>query len=1111
MTTVDPLSALLQTVHERDIRLYCEGTALRYEAPPGALDAAVRAGLREHKAALIALLGQGASQALITPGGDPYPPLSLQQERLWLVSRVQHEPVLHLPLVAVFDGMLDPVRLHAALSALVARHSVLHTTFASHQGRWYQRLEPHAGIALPASTLDVNHDNWQECLMAEAHAFNRLPFDPQREILLRAACVALPGAGRSALLMVAHHAALDAIAIGHVFAELVAAYEGSFEPAAPEALRYIDYAQWQRLPRQREQLTSHADSYAALLEGAPGLHRLPLDRDRPAQQSFRGAQLRRLIEPARVQALQELCQGERATLFMGLQAAFALLLCRYSGDPEVLLGTPAVNRSLPQLAALVGCLVNMVPLRVKVDGAASFAQLLGQVREFNTQAYALQAVPLDMLLDRLGIAHNAAHHPLYQITIGLQPESRSVRLRELGCELLTLAKETSQQDIGLDLTPGPDGLLARWEYNTDLFDQATIESMAVHFEQLLTAACAAPAAPLYQLACAPASELPLRTPGPGGQGPLGARFAASALAYPELCALALGDERLSYRQLLARAETMAAQLAQLGVGPGAMVGISTERVAGSYVAMLACALLLAAYVPLDPAYPPERIQAMAEQAGVAVVLGGDALLDAYPVACGATAYHYDELGSGAAPFAAPAAAALALALVLPAYLMFSSGSTGIPKAIVATNAGVARLAGATSWLSLAPGQVCLHAATLAFDAATFEIWSTWLQGGCVAVLEPAILLQPQELGAFIERHRAEVAFFTTAYFNRLAIQAPSVLGQLRRVLFGGEAVSNAAVATARQACPDTEFVHVYGPTENTTFSTGQVLAATLPAARAVPIGALLNGDVGYVLDAQMAPVPVGAIGELYLGGCGLALGYHGAGAATASQFVPDPFGADAGARLYRSGDLVRRLSGGMFEFVRRRDRQVKINGYRIEPGEVEQVLRSSLRVADCAVLVHEVAGQHQLCAYVSARAGHALSADDLRAVELRALPAYLQPAAVIVLDAMPLNRNGKLDLLRLPPPGAPDSRSGARPMSQVEQAVAAIWLDSLGQLPVDPDEDFFELGGNSLQAMSMCHLMQERLGVAQVPLAAFFATPTVAFLAALVRQPDPLALQEVDL
>lgn len=1111
------LGSVLRAVQERGIRLYRQDGALRFEAPSGALSDDLRAQLRVHKESLLQMLAAQEGGAQLQIGTGLEGPLSLQQERLWLVSRLQGEAgTLHIPLMLSLEVEPDTERLQAALRALQMRHQVLQTRLCSQQGQWRQQIAPELEIHLKVEQLAADSDSWREVVQARVGQLKRECFDLEQEPPLRAWCLRLHGAKRSVLVLIAHHVGVDALALHMMLQDLLRAYLG--QKLGSGGLRYLDYARWQRQEPQMRQLQEMAEEYAGLLQSCPVLHDLPLDHERPARQSYQGAQVRQFLPAAAVARLQQLCAAEDCSLFMGMQALLAALLARYSAArrSEIMLGAPVANRNLaqfPELEEVAGCFVNMMVLRIKVDSAHSFAELLQQVRQFNRQVYPLQAVPLDMLLERLGIAGQAAHHPLYQVTIGMQPPAPHIGSGALAYEMLVPEKTSSQQDLGLDLTQEEQGILARWEYNTDIFKAASIERLASHFAVLLDQVCAQPQTALGQLSyllddekLPPPRQLSAQA-GLMQAGSLGAAFTAVAKAHPQQTALILDEEKISYASLLQNAQELAAGLQSLGVGVGSVVGISTENCRATWECLLALCLCQAAYVPLDAAYPAQRLESIADQAGLSLILAGDALLDAFP-AWGSLVniLHYDQLPRSQAALQGLSAASAALDL--PAYMVFSSGSTGAPKGIIANQRGVLRLVASAPWMQLAPGQVCLQAATLAFDASTFEIWNTWLQGGTLAVVSPQVLLQPALLAEFIRRRRVEVAFFTTAYFNRLVEQGVEALAQLRRVLFGGEAVSLAAVRQALRTCPDTALVHVYGPTENTTFSTGYALSSNWGqeqpgqvAAHTVPIGAALETDCAYVLDENMELVHVGGIGELYLGGPGLALGYQGQSALTAQQFVPDPFATRPGQRLYRSGDLVRRLAGEVFEFVRRRDRQVKINGYRIEPAEIEETLRKSARIAECIVVVREEQQQRQMWAYVRPQPGYQLDAAQVRQTELAAIPAYMQPARLIVVEQFVLNRNGKIDPAALPQQAEGAAATPAptvRVMSAGEQKVALLWQECLGQEVHDAQANFFELGGNSLQAMSICHLLQERLGVKEVPLAQFFHTPSIAYLASLL-------------
>ncbi|UXI66268.1 non-ribosomal peptide synthetase [Tahibacter amnicola] len=1099
------LNALLATLRDRRIRLIADGEKLRYEAPPGAVDAPLLAGLKANKSALLSLMADGsaatASPALVARSDRHAPrPLTWQQEALWFAERREGGcRALHLPMVVRFERAPDAARLEAAMRQVMQRHAELRSVFVESPSGWVRQSLPVESFSLACvprgGVLSVD----DAPLVADLGAFVDAPFDLTRAPPLRARLVL--GDTDAVLCLVVHHTAADAVAVGIVLAELSAAYQGTVLPGSDVACDYGDFALWQRQARNAEQAREQAQSYVQRLGAVPPLHTLSTDHPRGAVRGHRSGRVIRFLPESQLAALEHLAGQCGATLFMALQTVYGLLLRRHSEDAAIVIGVPFANRILPGSERIVGTFVNLLPLRLDVTLGDTFLGLLGKVREFNTDIHGFQATPFERLVEHLGAPRDASHHPLFQLTLGLQPGAARLALGGEVGKPWELDRAVSQFDLGLDITRDSGTVRARWEFDAGLFERDTIERWADQFGQLLCEVVAAPTRVLAQLYGDVAVSADAAADAIRETLPLGTQFETVAAAHPVLPALVVGEARLDFAELDRRAALLARWLCGEGVTPGAFVAISTTPVVETYVALLAIVKAGAAYVPLDPASPAERIGSMLDDASPALILADAALrahLPATPIRVvdAADALFEAEKGTSGGATPVPVTAPCSH----PAYAIFTSGSTGQPKGVVVSHAAVARLAGAESWLRLTPGQHCLQSATLAFDAATYELWSTWLQGACVVVAGRDTLLNPVALEALIHNERIDAAFFTTALFNRLAVASPGVFAKLGTVLFGGEAVTNACVATAVQACPQTRFVHVYGPTENTTFSSGhEVSRADAVGVRPIPIGRVLRTDVARILDAQGQPVPVGATGELHVGGPGLALGYLGRGARTAVAFVPDPSGKP-GDRLYRTGDLVRRLADGAMEFIGRQDAQVKINGYRIELEEIESVIRTMEGVVQCRVAVRpDMSGSRCICGYVVAAAGSTLDAATVRSRAAAALPGYMRPQHVWVVPELPLNPNGKVDWSQLPDPSAATVPvSVVQTWTTTEREIAAIWRDIAGVHAQTPDTDFFVAGGDSLRAMAVWHAVQARWG-AHLALKAFFVEPTVGATARAIR------------
>ncbi|HEV2762305.1 MAG TPA: amino acid adenylation domain-containing protein, partial [Pyrinomonadaceae bacterium] len=640
---------------------------------------------------------------------------------------------------------------------------------------------------------------------------------------------------------------------------------------------------------------------------------------------------------------------------------------------------------------------------------------------------------------------------------------------------------------------------------TDLFNATTIGRMLGHFQQLLRAALRAPERPLSELEMMSEAEREevLRrwsgaaTPAATFEG-IPALFERQAASTPEAVALLFGDERVSYAQLNARANQLARHLGALGVGPEVMVGLCVERSVEMVVSLVAVLKAGGAYVPLDPQYPRERLAFMLEDSGAKVLVTQRHLVASLPEHPASVfvldeqrgdldSYPSEDLGVDVDPSSL-------------AYVIYTSGSTGRPKGVAVPHRGVARLVLQTDYAQLCASDRVAQASNSSFDAATFEVWGALLNGARLVLVEREVALAPERFAAELRERGVTALFLTTALFNQVARSAPDAFAPLRHVLFGGEAVDPRWVREVLRAGGPGRLLHVYGPTENTTFSTWHEVREVAEGAATVPIGRPVANTQVYVLDAGLRPVPEGVAGELYLGGAGLARGYLKRAALTAERFVPDAYSGEAGARLYRTGDVVRWRAGGQIEFVGRLDGQVKVRGFRVELGEVEAALLAHTRVSECVVVAREDAGGEgrRLVAYVVGRGGEGLSEEVRRYVAGR-LPGYMVPSAVVELERLPLTPNGKIDKRALPEPARPDVAAYAAPRNGLEELVAGVWADLLGLERVGVNDNFFELGGHSLLATQAVSRLREACGV-EISLRALFEHPTVEGLTGIVEQ-----------
>ncbi|HWS56339.1 MAG TPA: amino acid adenylation domain-containing protein, partial [Pyrinomonadaceae bacterium] len=1047
--------------------------------------------------------------------------LSFAQLRLWFVSRFEPDTsVYNIPVALRFDGRLDAAALAESLRAIVRRHEVLRTSFRDAGREPAQVVEPEVDFDLPITDLSRLPESERE---AEALRLARReaarPFDLTRAPLVRARLVRLREV-EHVLLLTMHHIVSDGWSLGVVVKELAALYgafsAGEPSPLAPLPIQYADFAHWQRRLLGGEALEKRLAYWRRRLAGAPPVLELPTDRPRPAAQTHRGRTLTFDIPGPVAALLKALSRRENATLHMTLLACFKALLYRYTGQPEVVVGSPVAGRQRAEVEPLIGFFVNMLPLNTRLDGDLTFNELLARVRSLTLEAYAHQDVPFEKLVEELRPERSLSHAPFFQVAFALQNAPRAEpRLPGVTLSQFEVERATAKYDLTLMMAEGEGGLSASFEYSTDLFDATTIRRMSDNFGVLLAGVAADPGRRL--------SELPLLTNEERRR--LLVEFNDTAREYPRhLCAHQLfeeqvrrapdsvavaGDgERLTYAELNARANRLARRLRRLGVGPESRVAILLERSPELVVSLLAVLKAGGCYVPLDPAYPEGRLRFMLEDSGAEVLLTDSALSGRLPgparTLCLDAARERTEDESDADPRFPVDPSNLA-------YVIYTSGSTGVPKGISIPHYAINRLVFNTNYVSLGADERIAQASNSSFDAATFEIWGALLHGARLVIVSRDVTLSPRLFAGQIREQKITTLFLTTALFNQMAREAPSAFEGIRNLLFGGEAVEPRWVKEVLSRGAPVRLLHVYGPTESTTYASWHLVEGVPEGGATVPIGGPLSNTRIYLLDRGLRTVPFGVAGELYIGGDGLARGYLGRPGLTAERFVPDPFSGGGGERLYRTGDVCRYRPDGQIEFLGRLDQQVKLRGHRVEPGEVEAALGEHPAVRECAVVVREdVAGDKRLVAYVAA-AG-AAEAGGLREYLRGRLPEYMVPSAYVFLDALPLTPNGKVDRKALPAPDAGGSRGGAEyvaPRTAVEKVVAGIWSELLGVERVGVHDNFFDLGGHSLLATRILSHVREIFCV-ELPLRSLFESPTVDSMAeAMSRAAGREAVEEI--
>ncbi|MEV5973018.1 amino acid adenylation domain-containing protein [Streptomyces sp. NPDC051921] len=1056
-------------------------------------------------------------------------PLSFAQRRLWFFEQAHGSTAAYnLPFALRLRGTLDQDALRAALGDVVGRHEALRTLCLAVDDEPYQRILDAGEREVP---WHVSHCAEED--LAGALANGPVGFDLAHELPVRAHLF-VTAPDDHTLLLVMHHIATDGWSLGPLVRDLAAAYEARLAGRAPDweplPVQYSDYTLWQQDllgdPDDPDSLFARQlRHWTATLTGLPEESALPSDRARPAQPSHRGGATALTTGPALHHRLLALAREEQATVFMVVHAALAALVHRLGAGPDVVIGTATAGRTDDALDDLVGFFVNTLALRTDLSGDPTFRELLARVREVDLDAFAHADMPFERLVEELNPPRSLTRHPLFQIMLLVQQAKSGEALSLPGLTVAPMGAGTkTAKSFDLTIAIGdtyaadgaPAGLSLNVDFAVDLFDMATVDTLIERLVRLLDAALTSPDVPIGKLGLLSDAELatlPKRCTGPALDVPSGTRvpdaIADHARRRPRATALTYGTERLTYAELDGRANQLAHHLVDAGVRPGDLVGVCLGRGTDMIVALLGIHRAGAAYVPLDASYPAERLAFLIEDSRATAIVTGGAQRVLVPDAAAVLVDLDAEAATLAArPVTAPGAA---VADGDAAYVIYTSGSTGRPKGVVVEHRNLADLCvWMTREYALTPGDRVSQVATQGFDASVIEIWPALFAGAALCVAEQEVLDDAEALVDWVADTGVTFCLLPTPRVDLVLDDLTERAPALRFVYCGGDVLRN-------RPRPGASFVftNMYGPTECTVAATaGAVAPQGGPGAEGLPdIGGPTANTRCHVLDDWLKPVPDGVQGELYLAGAGVARGYLRRPDLTASRFVADPYGPP-GARMYRTGDAVRRLPDGRLVFAGRTDQQVKLRGLRIETGEIESVLARHPDVGAAVVRVGRGPGGAE------ALIAHAIPAGDtrpdpaaLRAFAAGWLPDYMVPAHVVVLDAFPLTPNGKIDLRRLPAPEAGPRGQDARPASRPprterEHLLCGIFADVLRVERVGIDDGFFDLGGHSLLATRLISRIRAAFGV-RFGLRTLFETPTVAGLAARLDAPDTAEAQGV--
>lgn len=1017
----------------------------------------------------------GSARRKRVPASPPgLHPLSYAQERLWFMHRMDPDSAAyHIPWRLRLEGPVDVEALGQALQGLVARHESLRTVFAERDGEPFQVVRPAPRLEVPCFDLQGEPAGTLDRLQ---RALAQRPFNLAEDVLLRPALYRL-GPQSWSLLMVFHHVAVDGWSLNILMEDLgqlySAALAGRTASLLPPSRTCVDFAHWQRDQVQAPQALEY---WRERLQGAPPVIELPLDRPRPAVGSDLGGRAVFPIPPALDRALRDLGRCHGATPFMTYLAAFLALLRRETAETDIVVGTPVSGRSHPDTHGLVGFLANSLVLRTDCSGDPDFVELLGRVREVSLGAYAHADVPFERLVEALRPDRDLSCHPLFQVAFSMAtlapPHLAGVSTSAPEDVDLGAAKF----DLMLTVVDRGDETDCCLEYRRDIFDDDTIQRVGGRYVCLLQAIVDTPGTSVTKIPLLSAEEAAAierwttaHSDYPSSQC-MHELFEEQVRRHATAIALVEGEETVTYAELNRRANQVAWRLREQGVGADDVVAVTLPRSIDLMVALVGIIKAGAAYLALDPAWPMERRRALMDDAAVKAVVGEGALYDDRP-----------------SPDPQPVGGPDRLA-----YVCFTSGSTGKPKGVAVAHRGVVRTVRNVNYAVLDDREVFLQMAPIAFDASTFEVWGALLNGARLVVM-PAGPVDLETLGASLGLHDISTLWLTTGLFNVMVEERVQDLQGLRQLLFGGEAASPEHVERARIHLPGVRLVNMYGPTENTTFSTFHAVDADRAVDGSLPIGRPVSNASIFILDEHRQPVPIGVPGEIYVGGDGVARGYVNRAELTAERFLDD----DLRGRLYRTGDRGRWRADGSILFLGRVDRQLKVRGYRIEPGEIEAVMARHEAVRQCLVtgLPDRASGGLRLVAFVVLDGG--TPAAELRRFMKERLPDYMVPTLRVV-DHLPLNANGKVDVsaLTTAPEVGPDDPSV--PADSLEQQLAQVWQEVLKVPQVGIHDRFFDLGGHSLLGARLVSRMEQLTGYS-ISLSTLFEAQTVAQMARRLR------------
>ncbi len=1049
-------------------------------------------------------------------------PLSSNQESLLFMERLNPNTATYNLYEAIqITGDLNFDALQKTIDEIVVRHESLRTNFREIDGQTRQIINPPQSVQIKISELPQSSVEEQERLALEIlNAEVNRPMDLRRDLLIEATLVKL-AAHEHFFLIKMHHIISDGWSMGVFWKEFTHLYQSFSQDETPALpilpIQFGDYAIWASEQLIKEE-TRQVEYWKNQLKDAPVLLELPTSRPRPAVQTYRGTQEISLLPVELGNKLKEFSRRENVTLFMTLLAAFNVLLARYTGQEDLIVGTPFAGRSRTETENLIGFFVNTLSLRADLSGDPTFRQLLRQTRDSTLEAFSYQDLPFEQVVAAVQPERSLSYNPIFQVAFALQPDSESsLEISGLEIQTVKLGSVTSKFDLFLSAKETADGLSVTVEYSTDLFDSDTIKRLMNHYRNLLEALVVNPKRCISEFQLLSESERQqilvdwndTTTEYPNQC--LQQLFEAQAAKQPEAIAVNAPEGSLTYDQLNRQANKIAHYLRKCGVQPNSPVGIFMERSALMTAGILGILKAGGAYLPLDAGSPQTRLRQMIENADTKVILTNAEKISLLPttdakVICLDTDWETIAAENDDNPSNLNQPTDLA-------YVIYTSGSTGEPKGTLIPHRAVNRLVFNTNYIQIDSTDCIAHVSNVAFDAATFELWGALLHGARLVIFNKDLLLSPEEFSLELKKWKVSAMFLTSSLFNLLSRVKPDAFQTLKTLIVGGEALDPTAVRYVLENNPPARLVNGYGPTETTTFAVCREIKNVAPDAQTIPIGRPISNTAIYILDSNQNPVPIGVRGEIYIGGDGLAQGYLNHPELTAEKFISlslNKLGVSVAdsmndetqnVRLYRTGDIGRYLPDGAIEFIGRTDNQIKLRGFRIELGEIEAAVNSHPAIKEGIVAVKKTGGEKKIVAYYVLAEGAALTSGDARDFLKERLPDYMIPSVFFEVTEFVLNQNGKIDRRKLPALeeiSVPATAAIETPKDELEIKLTWIWQKVLGLKSIGINDNFFECGGHSLAAVRLFSEIEKTLGC-RLPLASLFESPTIDRLAALIR------------